>query len=205
MLDAGLPDSLDKRESDRERFQFVAEWVFHMLPTDDSEGRMRDYGAGNYSLRVMLADAEKGGSFQCDDRATILARAMLVLGYQSRQVPLRRADGEGHMLAEAWLEDEETWMAYEPLAEQYYLVNGVPASALTLLRMTRAARSSQVEVSSGPPFRETAPYFHFPRVAKMPEDHAPNFRPAHYTRIETENHEILIFQDGDWYVWPNLP
>ncbi len=197
-----LAERIDDILTDSARFRTVAEWVFEVLPKDGPNDRLRDYGETDYDFEEMLEDAESGGSFQCNDRATIIARTMVSLGYRGRQVPLQSRAGDGHMLAEAWLPDLETWMVYDPMSEQYFLIDGEPASALKLRDYVRAGRRRDVDVSSGPPFSEIAPFFAHARMALTAEERVPNITPAQAVQFRTDDDCLVQFRSGHWYEWP---
>lgn len=200
--EARLPDQIDDISTDSAKFRVVAEWVFEVLPKDGPNGRLRDYAEIDYDIEEMLEDAESGGSFQCNDRATIIARTMVSLGYRGRQVPLRSRQGDGHMLAEAWLPDLEKWITYDPMSEQYFLINGEPASALKLRDYVRAGRHRDVTVSSGPPFSEIAPYFAHARLALTAEERVPNITPTQAVQFRTDDDCLVQFRSEHWYEWP---
>lgn len=202
ITEVGLPEELETIPTDSGRFRAVAEWVFETFPQDGPEGRIREYGDHDYDIDEMLVDAESGGAFQCNDRATIIARTMVALGYRGRQVPLRSRGGEGHMLAEAYLPDAETWMTYDPIAEQYFLIKGEPASALQLRDYVRAGWTSAVVVSSGPHFSEVAPYFANARMALTAEERIPHITPAQSVQFRTTDDCLVQFRGGHWYEWP---
>lgn len=200
--ETGLPDELDEITTDSARFRTVAEWVFEVLPKDGPHDRLRDYAEMDYDIDEMLEDAESGGSFQCNDRATIIARTMVSLGYRGRQVPLQSRAGEGHMLAEAWLPDLAMWMTIDPMSEQYFLIDGEPASALKLRDYVRAGRRRDVDVSDGPPFSEIAHYFAHARMALTAEERVPNITPAQSVQFRTDDECLVQFRSGHWYEWP---
>ena len=99
------------RSSDLGRALALAEWVGERFPVG-LHGRSY---SPEYDVAVMLADAETGAGFQCDELVAAFIQAASSVGIVARSVSVQRMAGDGHAFAEVWVDDERRWVAFRPI------------------------------------------------------------------------------------------
>lgn len=210
----GVNDGLELVRGDLPKLEALMDAVCAALPSVGDTSRIRHYGRLGFPLDTMLSDADSGGTFQCNDRVTLFVRAATVLGYRARYCPLRRnSDGEGHMMAEVWLKDQLRWCTFGLMAEQYYLVDGEPAAAVTLSRIAgtwalgRGTLDAVTSSSGDSSFLSLAPYLCGIRPAEFnpygDERRAMLYTPLEQTPMMITADSALVGCDGyQWYIWP---
>ncbi len=134
------------RSSDLGRALALAEWVGERFPVG-LHGRSY---SPEYDVAVMLADAETGAGFQCDELVAAFIQAASSVGIVARSVSVQRMAGDGHAFAEVWVDDERRWVAYDLLFDRYYVdahdsAGNTPVSALYLKRMRDGGFASAID------------------------------------------------------------
>ena len=116
-------------ETDTDRMLRVARWA---------RSRWDHNGANTPSKGdpiTILEEAEAGQQFRCVEYAVVVAGALNAVGVPARVVGLKSADvetresGAGHVVAEAWLEDEGKWALVDGQFDAVVTLDGIPQSA----------------------------------------------------------------------------
>ena len=136
--------SLDKlvenASSDLEKFIILREWVRGKI----TEGKPKnvDY---NFNALNILERAERGEQFFCSETAIVFTQCVISLGYTGRYVGLFK----GHILAEAWSNDFNKWVAMDVGDNLHYERLGIPLSVLELHQAWESGDISDISVVYG--------------------------------------------------------
>lgn len=200
LVSSGTAAAADLMSYDFDRAMAIADSVYAALPSD--RPRMREYGnVGWYALDSMLADAAAGGGFQCNDRATVLARAWTAMGFHARKGPLRDSTDVGHMLAEVWLPDAGMWVAVAPMERGPVMLDGLPIGLVQTFRRYKTGTDWHVSVNGNrAAYARIRPYLFNPMLAV---DASVEPRPgvgAVYSYVESDR--LVTVEGGKAFVWP---
>ncbi len=134
--------------------------------------RVSRFGSGGYDVLEMLDDAAAGSGFLCRDISKMLAQVIQAAGGYARLVSLADASGSGHVVIEAWVEDVDGWVVFDPDYDAYFTdATGRALNALELHELHRAGRYDEVTARVGAS----------PNAVYRPELHASLL--AHYDSV----------------------
>ena len=131
--------------TDLEAVLRIADRVCEALPREGTH--VRRY-APEYDVWEMLSDAGRGAAFQCDELTAAFIQAAASVGFTARTLSMQRRAGDGHAVAEIWLDDARSWVLYDLLYERYYEIDGTAASAIDLKRLLDMGMADTVDAIS---------------------------------------------------------
>ncbi|MBN1586156.1 MAG: hypothetical protein JW937_01860 [Candidatus Omnitrophica bacterium] len=137
---AGNPRLSQLRESyELERFQTqpdfdglvgLREWIHAQWehgPTPNEPVHL-----GNFEADKILERAAAGDRFLCGEASYTYVQCAAAIGAQARAVTLEQREGRGHVVAEVWSNEWDSWVVMDPDQNVHYEHAGRPLSAMDL-------------------------------------------------------------------------
>lgn len=127
-----LDDVIAGKTTDLARVQAVCAWVHQQWKHNGSNTPQQSDPV------AILQEAAQGKRFRCVEYGVVLEGALTALGIPARRLGLETADvetrksGAGHVLAEAWLQDQQKWMLVDGQWDVIPALEGVPLNAVEL-------------------------------------------------------------------------
>jgi hypothetical protein len=133
---AKLDEVVTGREPGFQQLRRIAQWIPKLKAGNNGGGRLDYFPTWDALLFWNFARPGDIGRM-CTTRGAFFVQCATALGYPARPCIW------SHAIAEAWVDDLGTWVAFDPSGGHYFLVNGEPAS---MIEVARAWKEPSLEV-----------------------------------------------------------
>lgn len=185
----------------------IMDWLRDRFPHGDYSRPSR-LGSPGFHVLEMLDEAERGERFLCGEIAKMFAQLVQATGGFARRISLASANGSGHVVTEAWIQEPGEpgrWVMFDPDYDVWFSdESGRPLSALELHGLQRAGGHARIRPHRGASrnalytpelHRFLVDHYHelaFSARANWVVAELPRWHPARHPR---EN--LYVWQDSD--------